>query len=237
MLFRSGISNGNVVFTTNNIVSVLKYVESDIDVLPLPLAHSFALGCMHTSFCVGSTLVLHKNAIDLDKILHSINSNTATTFAAVPTTLTKMLTHPFLHEHMSDLRLIITNSTSIPPSTVREYYNLLKKGKLATYYGLTEASRSTFMIFDKLAGRESSVGLPAPGVQIKLMNEKNQESNEGVIWIKGNNVIQSYWNNSEADQNITDSWLKTGDMGYRDSLGYIFLKGRSDDVKIGRAHV
>ena len=225
-----GISHTNAVFTTNNIISVLKYVESDVDVLPLSLSHSFGLGCLHTSFCTGSTLILHRNTIDVDKILNSILSNNATTFAAVPTTLTKFLDHPKLSAHIYNLRLIITNSTAIPPSTIKGYHKMLKKGKLATYYGLTEASRSTFMIFVKQDIREESVGLPAPGVQIKIVSEENQESAVGSVWIRGGNVIKSYWKNSEADKNIIDGWLKTGDIGYLDPQGYLFLKGRLDDV-------
>lgn len=225
-----GISHANAIFTVNNIVSVLRYTESDIDVLPLPLSHSFGLGCMHTSFYIGSTLILHKNMMDVNNVLDSILSNNATTFAAVPTTLTKLLDYPKLSECVVNLRLIITNSAAVPTFTINGYHKILKKGNLATYYGLTEASRSTFMIFDKLDGKEESVGLPAPGVQIKIVNEENQESVEGTVWIKGGNVIKSYWKNSDANKNIIDGWLKTGDVGYLDPQGYLFIKGRLDDV-------
>ena len=53
-----------------------------------------------------------------------------------------------------NLRLIITNSTAIPELTVKKLKNIIKTGKLATYYGLTEASRSTFMIFNDITGKE-----------------------------------------------------------------------------------
>ena len=86
------------------------------------------------------------------------------------------------------------------------------------------------MIFVKPDIREESVGLPAPGVQIKIVSEENQESAVGSVWIRGGNVIKSYWKNSEADKNIIDGWLKTGDIGYLDPQGYLFLKGRLDDV-------
>ena len=57
---------------------------------------------------------------------------------------------------------------SIPKTTVQGYKEILENGNLATYYGLTEASRSTFMIFNENAKLDESVGKPAPGVKIKI---------------------------------------------------------------------
>lgn len=227
----AAVSHSNAVFTTKNIVSVLGYTETDKDVLPLPISHSFGLGCMHTSFYVGSTLILHQNTMNPLEIFESIKEHDATTFAAVPSTLIKFLNEypDKLKQYFSNLRLVITNSTSIPKETVVGFRQILKKGKLATYYGLTEASRSTFMIFDS-TGKETSVGLPAPGIQIKLVDENGRETSAGEIWIKGPNVIKNYWNDEISDNDIVEGWLKTGDLGHLDNDGHLYLKGRIDDV-------
>lgn len=224
------ITQSNTIFSTKNIIDVLKYNQYDLNILPLPLSHSFGLGCLHVSLFVGSTLVLIKNATNTLNILKEIKQYNATTFAAVPLTLNKILKeHNDYSNYFRNLRLIITNSTSIPVKTIEMYRDILKNGYLATYYGLTEASRSTFMIFDKL-GRETSVGKPYNDVMIKIQNESLNELETGEILIKGNNVIKNYWNNLEADKKIVDNWLQTGDLGHKDSEGYLYLDGRTDYI-------
>ena len=223
------IKNSNIIFTTKNISNVLDYNNKDVDVIPLSLSHSFGLGCLHTSLYNGSTIILHKNTMNILDILDSILENNATTFAAVPATLT-MLVNDFPEKFVEKcygLRLIITNSTKISKSTTKKILKLLPKTKLATYYGLTEASRSTFMIFNDNDGKEESVGKAAPGVEIKIVKENNELKN-GEIWIKGENVIESYWN-SEFSDKFEEGWIKTGDLGFLENE-YLYLTGRKDHI-------
>lgn len=223
------ITHSMIEFTTKNIIKILDYSNVDVDVLPLPLYHSFGLGCFHTSMIVGSTLILHKDASDLENLLNSIKKFNATTMAVIPATLTKFLKFDKndLAEYFSNIRLVITNSTTIPKNTIESFREILKNGNLATYYGLTEASRSTFMIFQEDATKDESVGKPAPGVSIKI--EKENEI-EGEILIKGENVISKYWKNKPADKNLINGWLRTGDIGVLDSENFLFLKGRKDEI-------
>jgi long-chain acyl-CoA synthetase len=224
-----GISHSMIEFTTKNIIDILDYSSSDIDVLPLPLNHSFGLGCFHVSMTIGSTLILHKDASNLQYLLESIMKFNATTVASIPATLTKFLKlkNTNLEDYFLNIRLVITNSTTIPKNTIQSFRKILKNGNLATYYGLTEASRSTFMIFQEDIARDDSVGKPAPGVNIRIENNQNST---GEIMVKGKNVISNYWNNKIADRNFMDGWLKTGDIGYLDKENFLFLKGRKDDI-------
>jgi len=223
------ITHSNQIFTIKNIVSVLNCNSSDISLSPLPLHHSFGLGCLNTSLYLGGQFILLENASNLDEILDTIKKFKVSTFCAVPATLIKLLKFhkKQIENEFKFLRLIITNSTSIPPETVSEYKTILQNGHLATYYGLTEASRSTFMIFEKGINKDTSVGKPAPGVEIKIEN-KNHDIGE--IWIKGPNVIKQYWDNLHTEQIFVNGWIKTSDLGYFDEEGFLYLSGRLDDV-------
>ena len=222
------VTHSNCVFTTANIVRTLQYSQDDIDVLPLPLSHSFGLGCLHTSFYVGSTLIIHKTT-EIPQILDSIKNHHASTLAAIPSTLSKIISNSFSDSSntLSNLRLIITNSTFLPPETTKKLKKILKNGKVATYYGLTEASRSTFMIFDDDDNIES-VGKPSDGISLKLVSN-NDESTIGEVWIKGHNVIDNYWSDEHTKENLVDGWLKTGDLGRIDN-DYLYILGRVDDL-------
>ena len=240
LLFTSGttsepkgvaITHSQSEFTTNNIIKILGYNSSDVNMVPIPFFHSFGLGCVHTSIFTGASLIIQKNTSDISNMLDIIENNKVTTCATVPATLTTILKNyrKKAEKTFLNLRLIMTNSTSIPITTVKEYKKILKNGHLATYYGLTEASRSTFMVFKKDIEKEASVGIPAPNVQIKIVR-KNEDEQQGNILIKGKNVIEKYWNNVEADKKIVSGWLETGDLGTIDSEGYLYLVGRDDDI-------
>ena len=220
------ITHSSCNFSTKNIAKTLDYSQNDIDLLPLQMSHSFGLGCLHTSLYVGSTLVLQKNPKPKD-ILESIEKYNVTTLAAIPSTLSNIVSnYDDSLNSLSDLRLIITNSTFFPPETIRKLKGVLKTGIVATYYGLTEASRSTFMIFDDEKKIES-VGKPSSGVQIKIKDENNEGTGE--IWIHGPNVIDNYWRNGYSE-NKSEGWLKTGDLGRFDENGFLYILGRVDDL-------
>ena len=111
---------------------------------------------------------------------------------------------------------MITNSIKIPKKTVCEVLDLLPTTNFFTYYGLTEASRSTFLLFNENMNKIESVGTPPIGIKIKVVDDEGKEKNvgeEGEILIKGPNVIDGYWNSKyNADKSQKD-WSKTGDLG------------------------
>jgi long-chain acyl-CoA synthetase len=103
----------------------------------------------------------------------------------------------------------------------------------STGYGMTETSPiMTINPFGKV--KMGSCGQPIPGIEMKI-HEPNPETGIGEIIISGPIVMQGYYKNPEATAAtfIDDKWLRTGDLGYFDEEGYLFIKGRSKNVIIG----
>jgi long-chain acyl-CoA synthetase len=103
----------------------------------------------------------------------------------------------------------------------------------STGYGMTEASPIvTINPFDKV--RVGSCGKPIPGVEIRI-HDADPDTGVGEILIRGPNIMNGYYGNEEAtsDAFTRDGWLRTGDLGYLDRQGYLYIKGRSKNVIVG----
>jgi len=228
------ITHKNVASTTERIVNYLKISDKDIDVISLPLSHSFGLGCLHCIIKQGGTVILHRNTINLKEIILSIKKYSATSFAGVPTTLRMILDNykNLFKNSITSLRYVLTNSAPMPREMIQELLSILNNKKLCTYYGLTEASRCTFHTYNDITFKIDSVGKPLPGIQITIVDNKKicKPFQKGEVNVRGTNVSPGYWNDLEADKKIQDGWLKTGDIGYFDDDGFLYLMGRTDDI-------
>jgi acyl-CoA synthetase (AMP-forming)/AMP-acid ligase II len=120
----------------------------------------------------------------------------------------------------------------MPNELTNNLLDILENKNLYTYYGLTEASRSTFHLYKKQDDKINSVGKPLPGVTIKIIRNSNECAalEHGEICIQGNHVSQGYWKTIGNNQKFENDWLHTGDIGYFDKDGYLFLVGRKDDL-------
>jgi long-chain acyl-CoA synthetase len=102
------------------------------------------------------------------------------------------------------------------------------------HYGLTEASRATFIEFHESRHKLNSIGQPAPNVKVKIINKNGKEVKAkeiGEILVCGPMILKEYWNEPEetADK-LVGEWIRTGDIGYKDEDGFFFLQGREKEL-------
>jgi long-chain acyl-CoA synthetase len=227
------LSHSNVAHTITRVTDFLKISENDIDVISLPLSHSFGLGCLNCIIKSGGTAVIHKNTLNIPNIINSIKDHKATSFASTPTTFQQIINNykTQFQNSIDSIRYLLTNSSPMPNELTNELLEILNKKKLYTYYGLTEASRSTFHQYKKNDEKINSVGKPLAGVDVKIFTNSNEYKpmEHGEIYIKGPHVCLGYLTNTD-EKKFENNWLHTGDIGYFDEDGYLFIVGRKDDL-------
>lgn len=199
----------------------------------------------HTSgWNVFVTPLLHKGAhigmlekFDAEKILCLLELCKTTLFMALPTMLLMMQKTPvFKKVNLKKLRYIISGGEKVPSELVTFWKNE-KNIYIRPGYGLTEAGPSITSLHHKMAQlKPNSIGKPNFYLEVKIVNKNGETVKPNVVGelcIKGDIVTPGYWNNSVKTSNkIKKGWLFTGDFAYKDDEGFLYMKGRKNDMYI-----
>ncbi len=254
------LSNKNIASNMYDMMCAEKILSTDVNLLFLPLHHTFGSTQMLLFFSNGATTVFCDG---LRHIQENLKEYKVTTFVCVPLLLEVMYKNiwkaiekqgktkqikfalklsnalrkikidirrkifkPILDQFGGELRFIISGAAAINKEVAKGFNDF---GIFTIQgYGLTETSPVLCAENEKHI-RYGSVGLPFPSVQIKIEN-KNEEG-IGEITAKGPNVMLGYYEMEEETSNVLkDGWFYTGDLGYLDKDGYLFITGRKKNV-------
>ncbi len=199
----------------------------------------------HTSgWNIFVTPLLHKGAhigmlekFDPDKVLCLLELNKTTLFMALPTMLLMMQRSPIFSEvKLEHLKYIISGGEMVNYELV-SYWKNEKNIDIRPGYGLTEAGPSITSLHHTMTLlKPNSIGKPNFYLSIKIIDDSGKEvgiDEVGELCIQGDIITPGYWNNSVATRDkIKNGWLHTGDLACYDNEGYLYLKGRKDDMYI-----
>lgn len=202
----------------------------------LPLFHIFGLNVvLGLSFVAGATVLLVER-FDPQSAMDSIVSHGVTVVSGAPTMWAALAALPGTRPgDLATVRLATSGAAKLDPQVQRAIADRFGVG-IVEGYGLTEAS-PVVTSGTGLAAPEGSIGVPLPGVHVRLVDADGQDSlvgDAGELWVKGPNVFAGYWNNREATSAAltTDGWLRTGDIAVVDDDGFLFLVDRVKDLII-----
>ena len=231
------LSHGNIMW--NNINAQLSYggARDDVVLTAAPLFHIAGLNVMTLqSFMMGSTLVLLRN-FDPAVVLQYMQRYKVTSMFGAPAMFLFMSQHPdFDTTDLSSIKMLVCGAAPVPESLLSLYAK--REINFCQGYGLTETSPFASLLTPEWAiSKLGSAGQAAFYSALKIVNEDNQElatMEHGEICISGANVMKGYWNRPEATAKAIDDkgWFHSGDIGYLDEDGFLFICDRLKDMVI-----
>jgi long-chain acyl-CoA synthetase len=230
------LSHLNLDVAAENIIRFVGIGDSDVELSMLPLTHTFGLAHIHCYARMGGRVILESNLRDPLHLLKLLASERVTSFPGTPAMfgiLLEAYAEP-LARYGRELRYIVINTAPMPVERAQRLLALLPGTEVYMYYGLTEASRSSFLRYREDPRKMASVGRATPNVEIGILDETMQEvppNTEGEVVIRGSTVMQGYWNAPDATRAaLTTEGLRTGDLGYLDEDGFLYITGRIKDL-------
>ena len=187
-----------------------------------PLFHmagwSLGLGCWQ------SRRPIHfVHAPDAESLLRAVERRGATRIYLIPAVWSRVLEHGVKGYDVSSLVESDTGTSATPPELIAAVRDAFPHTVTRVFYGSTEAGPGTVLAHADLARKPGSVGLPQPGVDVRL--------EDGEVCIKSELLMDGYFDQPDASaEALADGWYHTGDLGTIDDEGYLSIVGRARDV-------
>ena len=237
------LSHRNIISNTRSIVEYLGLTEADIQMVVLPFFYVMGKSLLNTHVAVGGTVIVNNNFAYPASVISQMAAERVTGFSGVPSTYAYLLHRSPLTAFRGRLDCLryCTQAGGHMSRQIKEklLQALPDHTRLYIMYGATEAAaRLTYVEPEQLTRKLDSIGKAIPGVAVKVLDGKGREvplGQQGELVASGANIMQGYWKDPQATARVLDEHgYHTGDLGYRDKDGYLYVTGRKDDLlKVG----
>ena len=234
------LSNKNILSNADSGRRTINVKARDRGIVFLPMFHSFtfSIGVMLPLY-VGASFVIIQSIQPFSNIFKQTLTKRVTLFFGIPDVYNALAKAklPWYFMWFNRIRAFISGAAALQPKTLDAMAKKFKRATLLEGYGLSEASPAVCMNTFKKQ-KAGSVGTALYGYEMKIVNEEMEElprGDVGDIIVKGDNVMQGYLDRPEAtEEAIVNDWLLTGDMGYMDDDGFLFIVDRKKDLIISK---
>jgi acyl-CoA synthetase (AMP-forming)/AMP-acid ligase II len=240
------LTHGQMAFVINNHIADLMPTLSGVDrsIAVAPLTHGAGVHQLVQVARGATTILTSKDRLDPEEVWSLVQRWRVSNLFAVPTIVKTLTEHPAVdrYDH-SSLRYLVY--AGAPMYRTDQVYALEKLGKvLVQYYGLGEVTGNITVLppnfhdcaDDSPHSRVGSCGYARTGMQISVRDSNGGElgaGETGEIWVCGPAVFAGYFDNPDANAAaFVDGWFRTGDLGYQNSEGFLYITGRLSDMYI-----
>lgn len=230
------LSHFNIFSSADNINGFIGNGSDEVEILGLPLCHSFGLGRLRCTLLKGATLVVLPNFANVKLFFNFIERYKATGFGMVPAiwAYIRKISGKRIVKYAPQIRYIEIGSAAMPLELKKELCEFFPTTRICHHYGLTEASRAAFMEYHMCEDDLRTIGREVSDkVEIRILDEKGKEvpqGESGEICIKGNIVMKGYFKPEETSVAYFGEYFRTGDEGYRASNGNLYLVSRKKEL-------
>ncbi|TDS86389.1 acyl-CoA synthetase [Nesterenkonia aurantiaca] len=234
------LTHGNLTWNAINVLTDFDLSSKDVALMIAPLFHVAALGQGALPVLLKGGRIILEQRFEPGRVLALIEEHHVTNLSGVPTTFQLICEHPqWEHTDISSLRNLTCGGSAVPLRVLDAYES---RGLAFTMgYGMTETSPgATTLPPAHSRPKQGSGGLAHFHTDVRVVDPMDQPcavGEVGEIQVHGPNVIAEYWNRPEATASSfvredDGLWLKTGDMGYFDEDGFLFISDRLKDMII-----
>jgi acyl-CoA synthetase (AMP-forming)/AMP-acid ligase II len=215
-------------------------------ILSLPMHHVAGLQAALASVFGGRSIVMQRQ-FEAGDWMKLVAGHRVSRALVVPTMLKQVLDHADFQTHdLSSIRVITYGGSSMPPRLIERAISALPDVQFINAFGQTETGSTIAMVppedhvlegdpelVAKRRRHLASIGKPLDGVEVRVVDEDGKDAGlntTGEIVARGPRLMKGYWGQADATaEAIRDGWLYTGDLGYMDEDGYVYLEGRAKD--------
>ena len=250
----TGVAKG-VMLTHNSFSSyILANVEpvefetEEKNILTVPLYHIAGLQAVLAAVYGGRTLIIQRQ-FEAKEWMSLVQEERADRAMLVPTMLKQIMDQPDFHAYdLSSLKVVTYGAASMPLEVIKRAIQEFPGSAFINAFGQTETASTITMLgpgdhvipkdappeeLERRLKRLTSIGTPLPDVDVRIVDEEGNEVSTGEVGeivAQGPRLMKGYWGSQSAtEETMRGGWLYTGDLGYMDSEGYIYLAGRAKD--------
>ncbi len=223
-----------------NVMYGVEMKKDNVEIIPMPMNHSFSLRRYFANMINGSTVILIDGVFFAKIIFQMIEKYKVTAMAMAPAAISIIfkLTKDKIADYADQLDYLQFGSAPLPEADKEHLLEILPNIRMYNIYGSTEAGCSCSLNFNSEDNRPQCIGHPTKNSIFKIVDENGEEfeatlETPGYLYYTGGMAMKNYYKDEIlTGETLQDGYLKSKDLGYRDREGRIYMIGRADDVII-----